>query len=682
MARVKTTTPVAEVAPDRIRRFEIVAIAAILIVAAAIRVIYLLQYRADVPYYSTLVLGSGCYDAWAQRVAAGRGYGPSPFYMAPLYPYVVAAVYAIVGHRIGAVYVLQAGLGIVNLLLAWLIARRLFGREAGLLAALLLLFYGPLLFLESKILTETLAITLNLASLLLLIAALKRTSSWIWLVSGFVLGLSAVCRPVALITIALVLAWLVIARGKRFVRIAALVIGTAAAILPVTARNYIVGQDVVLIASNGGMVFAQGNDLSSRGLLAALPGFTGSMATQQNEETAAASRALGRPVKPSEASNYFFRRGLAFARTQPWGFLRLLGRKLIWSLHDREMPCDYSFYLERRLTPVLQVMWIPFTILASFAVFGFVRARRDGRNGATVLAALFVLSVFISLIVFMVSSRYRAPAVPLLAGFAGFGLVEMIRSAVGKRLREVATGFACLLAVGCFSLVPFPFPRVTGDALANLGASYLYQGRIREAVKYSNEALEVSPGYAYAHLNLGIAYQRRHETEQAVGHFQDALRSKPGYPEAHYHLGALLAGEGKLDAAMLEYREAIRNRSDYAEAHSGLANVLVRLGRGDEAMSEYRAAIDAEPGYADAHFNLGVLLDAKNDLNEAMKEYRAALDAKPGHVEARVNLAIDLYMTRDYAQAWREVHLARKHGGKPNPEFLKALAAKMPQPAE
>ncbi|MDH7482984.1 MAG: glycosyltransferase family 39 protein, partial [Armatimonadota bacterium] len=329
---------------------QIVQLSLVVVLAIAIRVVYLLQYKANAPYYSIMIVDSRYYDEWAQRVAAGKGYGPMPFYMAPLYPYFLAILYKIFGHNFTPIYILQAALGIVNACLVYVLGRKLFGHLSGLIAMLLILFYAPLVYLEAKILTETLAIAINLCSILLLMRAIERPSAGRFLGAGILLGVSAVCRPNSLITIGLFIAWLWLF-GRRMARfytrqLFPLIIGVVLAIAPVTARNYFIGNDLVLITSNGGIVFAQANNEAANGVSSAMAGFSASIMTQQQEEMAIASRALGHQVKPSESAAFWFRQGLTFIRDHPGRFIRLLALKLLWSLHDVEARCSFNVYLE------------------------------------------------------------------------------------------------------------------------------------------------------------------------------------------------------------------------------------------------------------------------------------------------------------------------------------------------
>jgi len=73
-------------------------LAAVLVLAAGLRLAYLLELRAT-PWFDQLVVDPEYYDQWAQRIAAGDWLGgPHAFYMDPLYPYLLGIVYRIGGH--------------------------------------------------------------------------------------------------------------------------------------------------------------------------------------------------------------------------------------------------------------------------------------------------------------------------------------------------------------------------------------------------------------------------------------------------------------------------------------------------------------------------------------------------------------------------------------------------------
>jgi len=668
------------------RRKEIAAVLAILVAVAIFKVVYILQYKANIPYYSAPIVDSAYYNAWAMKVAKGIGYGREPFYMAPLYPWLLGMLFRVAGPSIPIAYAIQLGIGLCNLLLVYLLGRKIFGFCAGIAGMLLIFLYAPVVYLETKILTETLAIFLNLTSALLVIRALERSTVPRWLAAGVCLGLSAVCRPIAVFTILLLFIWLAfqLIKNKRqnvfaLSHLVVLACGVLLAILPVTLRNYFVGGELVPISTNGGMVFAQGNNPRSKGFFAPLPELSGSVAFEHDEAIRIASDALGRPVTSSESSKYWFGRALEFIRENPMQYAGLLVRKMLWSIHSRESECMYNVYSEKQQVPALRMLVVPFWLIGGLGLAGFLCSRRHREQQARAVVLISILAIYIGLLVFSVNSRYRAPAVPGLAVFAGFGLVALMDSLWKRRWWEAAGSIACVTIFALVALIPFPAPLISAGVWANMGAAYLAQGQTDKAILLLRKSIDVNPRFAYAHLILGVAMDNQGETEEAAEHYAEAVRLSPTNPEAHYRLGTSLVKRGEIDQAIEEYLQALRIKPDYAEARYNLGIALMQKGDLEGAMREYQRAIADYPQYAKAYLSLGSALDEMNKLDEAMAYYRKAIEIQPDLAEAHNNLAVDLYLKGDYAGAWKEVRLARKYGLEPNPSFLQALSAKMPE---
>src|SRR4029453_704703 len=99
------------------------------------------------------------YHEWARRIAGGEWIGRDVFYQAPLYPYFLGVVYAIAGHHLLIVRVLQAVLGSLACVFLALAGEGFFsprdpavGRRGGLMLAL----YAPGIFFDGIIQKSTL----------------------------------------------------------------------------------------------------------------------------------------------------------------------------------------------------------------------------------------------------------------------------------------------------------------------------------------------------------------------------------------------------------------------------------------------------------------------------------------------------------------------------------------------
>src|SRR5438105_8750844 len=139
--------------------------AAVLVLALGLRVAYIATHPlplshdpADYQHF----LDPADYQRFAVSIAAGHGYpkslyapggGPTAF-RPPGYPYFLAAVYAVAGDHINLARVLQALLGTISVGLIGLIALRLFGRRAALIALVLAAIYPPLVLSSSTLISE------------------------------------------------------------------------------------------------------------------------------------------------------------------------------------------------------------------------------------------------------------------------------------------------------------------------------------------------------------------------------------------------------------------------------------------------------------------------------------------------------------------------------------------------
>ena len=82
----------------------------VFVLALALRLIHLFEI-VDQPWFAMTLGDALAYDEWAREIAGGDGLGDRIFYQAPLYPYFLAAIYALAGHDLLVVRIVQALLG-------------------------------------------------------------------------------------------------------------------------------------------------------------------------------------------------------------------------------------------------------------------------------------------------------------------------------------------------------------------------------------------------------------------------------------------------------------------------------------------------------------------------------------------------------------------------------------------
>lgn len=170
------------------------AIGTVALVAAAIRVAFAFR----VPVF--MLRDSISYFLPAWDLLNGLGFDLS-VRRTPVYPWFLAGAMSLFGEELLAIAFAQHLLGLGSAVLVYLLGRQLFGRAAGLLAALVTALNGALLISEHYLMPEVLLIALLLLTLLAFLHALRTERHRWFATAGLLLGVTLLCKPVAQVLI-------------------------------------------------------------------------------------------------------------------------------------------------------------------------------------------------------------------------------------------------------------------------------------------------------------------------------------------------------------------------------------------------------------------------------------------------------------------------------------------------
>ena len=635
---------------------------AVILVAFALRLIYLLEIEA-IPLFYFLAGDGRTYDEWAQRIAAGAWLGEGVFYQAPLYPYFLGVLQSLFGHNLWAIRFVQILLGSVSCGLIFLVGDKMFSRGAGLAAGLLLAGYAPAIFFDALIEKSILDLFL-LSCLLFFLFGPSDQEKWSkWLGAGVILGLLGLSRENALILLPVVLVWIAVYFSSRPFSVRArwtglFLAGVLLVLLPVGLRNLIAGGEFKLTTSQLGPNFFIGNNPAADGTYASVRKVIGEVQLEGPDAKRLAERAVGRDLGPGEVSDYWLGRALDYIKDQPAAWLRLLGLKLLMVWNAREIEDSDDFYIYQNWSGLLAFLGTinHFGVLLPLALLGLILTYRRSRELWLLYA--MILSLSASVAVFYVFGRYRFPLVPLLALFAGAGLVAAARLYREKQQRFLVMAFILTLAAGV--IVNWPLPGVSGPGAAgynNLANAYLKQGKVVEATKTALKAIEADPAYGVAHYNLGNLYAQQGKLDEARRHFETALRLYPNYADAHTNYGQLIAEQGDIETSIRYFRRAIELNRALPRAHLNLGVALAKQGRLDDAVNALRQASHLSPDSPEASYYLGSVYAAQNRYGEAVESFRQTLQIQPDFVPAHQSLAQLLAMlgkTTEASEHYRE----------------------------
>jgi tetratricopeptide (TPR) repeat protein len=481
------------------------------------------------------------------------------------------------------------------------------------------------------------------------------------LAAGVLLGFAGLGKPNVLVFAPFALVWILTGFERRFVvrrwpEAAMFVIGCVAAVAPITARNYVVSDDLVLVSSNAGVNFYIGNNERAEGIYL-LPPDSGLDNTRLylSSRDAAEAATGGSNMRPSEVSAYWTSRALDFFRQQPGEAISLLWRKFRLFWNHYEIPNHHNKqFITIHFASFLGALFVGFKLVAPLAVMGIVLLFLTRPVSPTArLYVGFVAVYMISLIPFFITARYRLPVVPFLVVLAAFGVFKLAEVLQKKRWRQAGIAAGAGLATAVFVSWPmvnydFGFNHtVIGSVYSDLATEQPDKAveHIENAIVEYKTALELRPLSVDAHYNLGITYQRIGYSSGAVRELEVAVRLQPTHAYA--------------SQALSEARDSLEEKGDQV----GLSAIprtnfergleYTKLKQHDQAMLLYLQVLKKDPHHAGAWSQLGAIYFDEGNYRRAIQRFQKGLKYKPDHFVLNNNIAGAYYKQGDIKRARR-----------------------------
>jgi hypothetical protein len=441
---------------------------------------------------------------------------------APLYPWFLSLIYRVFGPDLTAVRSIQALLGVLACAFITIYTRRLFrSSTAGIIAGMLAAIYLPSIFYEGVLLPATLILFLNALFLLLLTPDSRPVGPARLMVAGFVLGLSIMAKPVALLLLPFAILHIRFIKnysshekhevtgengpvtGRRFLRYAGvLVIGVIFAIAPLTIRNARMTGKFVPLTTGGGINFYIGNNPRANGFYS-VPFYRGmplggTPEAQQERMCLLAESAEKRELSPGEVSRFWTRETLRYMASEPGKSAALDFRKSMYFFNRYERASIESIPFHREFGGIISLPLPGYWFVLSFALLGIFLTRKSWDRHFLLYGG--VLTYLAAAVIFYVLARYRLPVVVFMIPFAGAALMKLLKMIRDRKLFDlVIMAIALVLifyATGLTIARDTPFGKAT--QMVRLGKVYADSGDMGKAIKTWNDALVVDPGHPEA----------------------------------------------------------------------------------------------------------------------------------------------------------------------------------------
>jgi tetratricopeptide (TPR) repeat protein/4-amino-4-deoxy-L-arabinose transferase-like glycosyltransferase len=568
----------------------------VFLAALLVRGIYLYQAK-DTPTFRAPIVDAMTYHFMAAKLAGPKHLMDSGYFWQPFfYPFMLAAIYSFSGTSILTAKIVQIILGSASCAMTYALGRQVFSRKVGLVAAGMVVFYGPIIFWEVDLMGDWLAGFWSLVLLLLFLRARRTGGVWTCFAIGTCGVLGILTRPPLLpffLGACAYLAWvfyrrggwrLVVATGRNGLG------GFLAVALPVMAMNYHVTKSIALMPSSGGINMYIGNNPDLCRTLTIRPGYEWEQLCAMPWREGGITEDL-----PGKQQAFYYGKVREYVLNQPLSFVAGLEAKTLRFFGSRELPRNIDIYMFRQWSPLLAVLvWkvggfgFPFGVLLPLAVVGLAMRWRSIPAFLWLFLAMYPAAV----ILVFVAGRYRIPVVPAMAVVAAagvFALIDVLRRRRWLVVGGLVVGIAAVVAIGS---VPGPFCEERVNFAAempyDLGALYYNwaviagdKGNFDKAADYFNEAIRLRSDYADAYNNLGNCRAFQGRTDEALADYKHAVELNPKLAQAWTNIGAIDRKLGRPEEALDALQQALAVDDSVGLAHYHMALVLLKAGRTD-----------------------------------------------------------------------------------------------------
>ena len=389
---------------------------------------YVAEMAAKDIFFYTLRPGTDMYTFYEQARWAWLFPKLVTDFKVPFYShFFLVKIFSVLGANLLWVRVIQSVFCAASVVLVYLLAKKMFGEKTAIIAGITALLYGRFYIYSDLILSETLAVFLALAFLLLFLNFLEKKSYLYLVFSSLSLGVLILIRLklqiAALFLSVFIVSWFWEERRKAFSFLGVFLLITFLVVGP---------QRIAQSFGSAGKLFLLCNSEQAEPLLTerARPALE-SLPLQEKNVQAAAYEKAGR-----------------FIVKHPAGFLRLFFDKFILFFGNTERGYDnFPPQYYRRISTTLKFSPLGWGLIMPLGVLGlfYYFPRRRYR-----MLYVFIGGYLLSVFAFQIADRYRLITEPLFIIFSAAFLNEMIGKARQERkvfLRFLGAAIVLILLV-------------------------------------------------------------------------------------------------------------------------------------------------------------------------------------------------------------------------------------------
>ncbi len=596
----------------------------------------------------------------------------------PGYSLFLALIYIITGGSYLAARYVQIFIGLVNILLIYLIGKRVLDYRAGLFSALGVATYWAFVYYDMELNQVTIYITINLLCFYLLLQAYQRQKIALLSLAGIVFGFGAWFRgEVFLLTfpISLFVVFLFFERDK----VKKAIIGGAIffifgllPIIPLASYNYY----------RCG-AFTSGSHNAECSLSIAFhpetpeyASYTPEMLRWLNktpEDTVeifdldgmtmglGKELGLGRRVTYKEWKDYLISGAIENIKKYPWLNFKKCVRRFLWTFSPLELDENKVIHYEREVSKALKYLPrfpLPMTLFILSIILLFVTFV-TGKNGVlSTTSRKYLLVVFLFLMtnigvfsLVIAGSRYRVSLIPYFFLLGGIAFSYFWNAIENKKWNSVIILGITFCVVFLLTHIPFfDYQPNRSRWLDERRKCYQRTGQLEEGVRFFEGWLTKNSD-ADAHYHAGVLCYELNQLDRAEEHFKKCLELQPEHPSAPYNLGLVYAKKNDWETSLKYFEQAVERNPNKADMWFATGWAYEQLGNTESALKYYRHALDINPKHPQALNHSAMILFHRGDEATAKEYLQQAVTIAPNYSDAKFNLGQVLLAERRPAEA-------------------------------
>ncbi len=172
-----------------------------------------------------------------------------------------------------------------------------------------------------------------------------------------------------------------------------------------------------------------------------------------------------------------------------------------------------------------------------------------------------------------------------------------------------------------------------------LAYNLMEEGRLVEAQKWAEEAVDLAPQSAEAHYVLGLVLMEQEKFAEAEEKISRAASLDSDNAEYVIQLADIMLQQGKVNPALLALEDFSKRHPDELLVRYYVAAILRRAGDRDEAAARFQEILERSPSFYPALYDLVRLQAERGEIDKAIEAGYALISFFPADSDSRKMLS-------------------------------------------